>query len=50
LGLKAKQTSNFDLFILIFLRYNREIIQKIENEGIDSHYSSYIENVLLGLL
>jgi hypothetical protein len=35
LGLKAKQNSNYDLFILIFLRYSKEILAKLDREGID---------------
>jgi hypothetical protein len=50
LATKAKQSSNYDLFILIFLRYSKEILAKIEIEGIDAAFSSYIENVLTSLL
>ena len=50
LGKKAKQNSNYDLFILIFLRYTKEILAKISFEGIDAMYSSYIENVLSAIL
>jgi hypothetical protein len=42
LGQKAKQNSNYDLFILIFMKYSKEIIAKIEREGIDPEYASYI--------
>lgn len=50
MGTKAKQSSNYDLFILIFLRYSKEILAKIGVEGIDPVFSSYIENLLTSLL
>lgn len=50
LATKAKQSSNYDLFILIFLRYSREILGKLDKEGIDPAFSTYIENVLTSLL
>ena len=50
LGTKAKQNSNYDLFILIFLRFSKEIMAKLDVEGIDESFSSYIENVLTAIL
>jgi uncharacterized membrane protein len=50
LATKAKQSSNYDFFILIFLRYSKEILAKIGIEGIDPIFSSYIENALKTLL
>lgn len=39
LGQKSIQNSNFNIFILIFLRYSKEILLKLDREGIDSEYS-----------
>lgn len=50
LGLKAKQNSNYNLFILIYLRYSKEILAKLDHEGIDAEFAPYIENTLTSLL
>jgi hypothetical protein len=49
LGVKSKEKSNYDLFILLFVKYGSEIM-KILNEGIDKEFSTYIENALTVLL
>ena len=38
------------MFILIFLRYSKEILAKLKAEGIDQVYAPYIENALTSLL
>lgn len=50
MGAKARQNSNYDLFILIFLRYSKEILGKLAAEGIDPVFKGYIEQALVGLL
>lgn len=50
LATKAKQASNYDIFILIFVKYSKQIMEKINIEGIDPCYSTYIENGLIAIL
>ena len=50
MGVKAKQNSNYNLFILIFMRYSKEILAKLDVEGIHPVYSSFIENALTSIL
>jgi hypothetical protein len=50
LALKAKQNSNYNTFILIFLRYSKEILGKLEQEGVDPVYASYLEHALTSIL
>ena len=47
---KAKSASNYDIFILVFVRFSNQIIQKIKVEGIDPCFNSYIKNALISIL
>ena len=50
LGNKAKQSSNYNLFILQFVKYGKEILQKLESEKIDAYYKDYLQNALKCIL
>lgn len=41
-ALKAKQSSNYNSYILEFVKYGKEIINKIKTENIDPCYDSYL--------
>ena len=50
LGQKVKNERNFSVFVLIFLRYSKEILAKLKSEGVDEVYAPYLQNALTSLL
>lgn len=50
LGTKAKQASNYNIFITLFIKHDKEVLEKLKREKVDPCYKGFLENGVKSIL